>query len=491
MKEQIKRDNGLVVLKLYLDRTMSEQFPTGSTVFSLEIGGEPVLEQRVDTDQLGVPRTLQQARRYRYGEPEFSIPESVLTAIRAELVPNEILWFELASPSGNLAMVPWERLLLAHLDVPIVRLPYLLVPPSMPASNPQVVLCASSPRAKAALELDELLEITTYAILDAVMGEVLVHIFTDQPIYHSLQRRLEEVVVPAGEASGVRLYDPDQAGSDQIDRRALDPNEPQGYVENPWLRWISGALAGRGVDVVHFVCHSYLGQNQGMLAFAESPARNEDRAWSRFIGAQQLSTFLNLVGAWSVVFTSPPTDYSVLGARMLLDGLARVRPSNLLLHDLHDNLSSDAISNPILGAYQFLLDRYEIDPPESPTLSLYCHPQRVSLQAKGALAYSLSPESTDEPTLESLNKSAGYEIASSVENMPSWIASSVRYFEQSTAKALKQAPLLDKPEAARDDVLEALSYLADVVERHTFPQSSTSDDDAGGDVSGQEEGDHA
>ena len=159
------------------------------------------------------------------------------------------------------------------------------------------------------------------------------------------------------------MYNPRDAA--RYDAPDADPNltsTSTDQLNSPWLLWIRDALGTTSVDVVHFVCHGYLGKEEGVLAVSHSPVLNDDEEWSRFIGARQLCTFLDQVGAWSVAFSSPPVNYSISGLRMLQDQIARVRPGPVLFHDM----ALDPQRRGWDEAYQYAYAIEEAQPPDPP-----------------------------------------------------------------------------------------------------------------------------
>jgi hypothetical protein len=134
---------------------------------------------------------------------------------------------------------------------------------------------------------------------------------------------------------------------------------------------MAAALRGRCADAVHFVCPGFFRRDQGALAVARSPADNTDREWSHLIGAGELMTFLDQVGAWAVAFTPPFEDVWAMGVRLLADRLAWQRPGALLVHQ-------DSGDTAALGAaYQFLFADHDMPPPQTPSVMMYAHPKRL------------------------------------------------------------------------------------------------------------------
>jgi hypothetical protein len=460
MTERVKQQYDLSVLKLSLDRSDPLNFPLHQTVFELEVNGQLIgLPRKIDTRDLGLPATLKEMRRYRYQEPDFHLPSTIAHELNAALVSSEPLWLELTDSSSNLVMVPWERLLQPYLNRPLLRLPYFALQPiTNPVPTLELVLCASAPEAKSPLPIPELLTLITRTILETVDLYTVIHIFTDDAFYELVQQGLRGL--PASPDQGeIHLHNPQTSMSYSRPQRTTQIQEIPGYLESPWLRWISEALAGRSVDLVHFICHGYLSSDQGALAFAETPTYNRDQSWARFIGPQQLSTFLTQIGAWGVVLTSPEANFSILGLRLLADQLAHTRPGLVLLYELNQD---DWQATALASTYRFLLDRVNNQPPPiSSALSLYCHPADLGLLEKGIAISSFSLPSVTQSFAQPKDISSGQ-----LESVPGWLAASQRFIEQSAAQYLEQSPQSERETAKRQGIEDALTALTDIIERH-------------------------
>ena len=104
-------------------------------------------------------------------------------------------------------------------------------------------------------------------------------------------------------------------------------------LRSPWLHWMEGELGEQAVDAVHFLCPGYFQNERGSLALARSPVENVDESWSHFIGAPELCTFLNDLGAEAVILGAPYGNVWALGLRLLADELAWTRPGPVMLYE--------------------------------------------------------------------------------------------------------------------------------------------------------------
>jgi hypothetical protein len=396
MSVQAGRIEHLTVLKLYMhgggtpppgrDSSARRALPRVAVELRLP-GPAPTARLELDPKLLGLPRTLGEAREFRYGEPSFVLPVDRMAELRAALAsrpdPSAPLWLELSAPVGTLPLVPWERLLSPALGVQILRLSYFSVPAVANPGPVDVALCASSPVAKVRIEPGLIRRLLEEALRN-IPGGATFHVFTDSLLHDALKSFVEalddvgrEIVLhdPAAAPSAVQ---PRYVGEEDGPDAPEDVTEPVAESEprNPWLRWMKQELGEQGVDAVHFVGHGYLSRQHGMLALAESPTVNRDAQIARFVGPRELSSFLTALGAGVVGFTAVPHNFSVLGLRLLADQMARLRVGTVLLHEpaSDDDLGGlgDACAD-LFGSPA--ADRQR--PSESRGVAVYCHPSQA------------------------------------------------------------------------------------------------------------------
>lgn len=333
------------VLRISLAASESPGEGSGQSevVFELTRGREAEFQLSVPARDLGLAGSSKYAaHRFRYTQPDFRLPESLALKLRKSLSPRwfYLLWVELDPPGGRLSFVPWEDLLAEFITGAVLRLPrHSPFEDASELSTSDVVLCASEPKAKEPVPVQEIVPLMAEAILDSAAGPTTVHIFTDQNKYKQLEGNLQESGLPYASAEGghgVRLYNPADANYDPAEFSKVVDDDTE-RLDSPWLNWMADSLPGRAIGVVHFLCHGYFSAEQGALAFAESPARNSDANWARFVGARQINTFLDRVGASAVAFASPPRNYSVLGLRLLVSQLASLRPGPTFMHEVTDD----------------------------------------------------------------------------------------------------------------------------------------------------------
>ena len=192
------------------------------------------------------------------------------------------------------------------------------------------------------------------------------------------------------------------------------------------------------------------------MAVSHSPVLNDDEEWSCFVGARQLCTFLDQVGAWSVAFSSPRGNYSISGLRMLQDQIARFRPGPVLFHDVARDPGRSGWDE----AFQYAYAIEETYAPLSAAVSICCHPD-------WALPGS-TPDSKTQQLLKELTVAGRMpEVFAGVENIPSWLASGQRALERSVAQLIEVSPH-DPEKVKSSGSADALRFAANLLERHAI-----------------------
>ncbi|QPK65362.1 hypothetical protein IVG45_10715 [Methylomonas sp. LL1] len=416
MTERLMRENQLFVLRLSLSLTAEAT----RIVFDLSLGGEPMGRLQATPDEFGLPMTLDEANAADRNPDCFRLPQYIAASVAAIAAHSEAkskpLWLYIDYPSGYLPLIPWERLFQSILKIPILRLPYLDIQPVTSRASLDVVICMSLRGAPNEVAHEAIIEKLLSQIPSGLTSATTLHLFANQASQAALRQLAESFY----SQYQIILYDPAKA-----------PSYTEAYtqavasltrdVENPWLLWIANALHGRSADVVHFLCEGYLCREKGNLSLGESPLGKVDAYWASRVDAQQLSVFLNRLGAWAVAFSSPPGNTSLGGLRLLQEQLSRLRPGPVLLHDM----DQDRGSKPLANCYRFLFASKPGRPPQSAAVALSCHP----LQLVGEKS-----ESGDQSILEELTMATKLsEILRGSENTPAWIAGSQRSLEQAAA----------------------------------------------------------
>lgn len=414
MAMRLKREHELLSLRVGLLPA-----PDGTKVMCvLERGDHGNLKQIKDwvfePEAFGIPQRVGQRNAAEGFRVPSELTEGVKSAVAGQHAPDGVLWLHLQRPYGYLGAVPWE-ILSAPTNLVILRLPDVLAPPPREAPDGlDLALCASSPVAKGQIEL---VRAVANFLQDASAGmrrRVRVHVFADRAVLGTLR-----AVVPQGKTPNlaVTIHDPADAASYQAPDPDRDVPDQVRRVTNPWLLWIRDAMQGRSLDVAHFIGHGYVSQERGAIALAESPTRNTDTRWARFVGYAELNAFLNQVGAWSVAFTTPKEGREDVGMRLLADQFGQQRPGSVLHHSEH----LDEDWSGLMHAYAFLYAAAPATPRAHNGIMMYCQPSRI------ARAEVVPPDWYDDSDAGRIVRAA---LNLDTQGTPGWLAASQRYLEQ-------------------------------------------------------------
>ncbi len=444
MAALIRSDLDLPTLRILLD-------PASFTyaVFQLVRGRDtPTEVARCHLRDLGLPATLEGV--LPVADHQLRVPSRVLGRLEASapkfglspMPPHNALWLEFPSPRGCLYVMPWERLL-ESLGRNLFRLPNYLVRPHAPGQNLEVAICASAPAAKAWFSAPEIVRSLTDRYLMLTGHRVRLHLFTDALAY-------PDVAAMASPGGEVTAYDPAAASSYEPPRRGSSVGTAS-RLSSPWLLWMRDALLGRPLDFVHFVTHGYMPGDRGAIALATAPTVNTDQRLSRFISAAEVNTFMSQTGAWGLVLTGPPNNFSSSGLRELADAVAQVRPGIAMTHDAGVDVHSLEFGR----CLQTVLAQGSLDRPLS-SITCWVHPAFVEFPAEdqqdlhvnhdGSSAF-LGPATVD---------------ALSGQDTEAWVASASRAVEMQQVRWLPDTP----EESADPAAVTALRNVADLVERH-------------------------
>lgn len=462
---QIRSNLGLPTLRILLDRELT----TSAVVFQMLRGRDTPQEvMRCNLEDLGLPENLTGSDSMQ--NSRLTVPPRVLdTLTRAAqdlgpspMEPESALWLEFPSPRGFLYVVPWERLL-APVGRCMFRLPNHLVRPQAPGPGLEVAICASAPLAKAGFDPPPIMVEVASNYLRRTGHEATVHMFTDVTWVEELRHRVN---ANDGMDGHVIIHDPLESDGFRTSSRTA-PASVSAEVANPWLKWIMQSMAGRHLDVLHFVSHGYLSGDLGAIALARRPTRNDDREMARFIGSIEMTTFMSQIGAWGLVLSGPAHNFCEAGLRQLADAVALVLPGLALTHDLELDPTGEQLG---LALQTIFAPGSPLDTPLS-AMTCWVHPDFVKtaedypedlhLKADGSSAFIY------ESTRDAL---AGADTES-------WVASASRYLEMQQVKWIPDA----EGESADPAAVAALRSVAALVERHVeraYPASGTSRGDS-------------
>lgn len=367
----LKESYDLLVLKVELLERAGPASGGIDARFTLQGKVDGRLATLADLSQPGAVTGLTDLAASRNPNPAVRLSADFLSLLGQALAhfgdAQRPLWVHLVKPYGALRLVPWERLLVAVVNVPVLMLPDFIFPrPREATATLEVALCGSAPLGHESHSVRHALVMAVHAVLRGSQRRTRVQLFTDANLAGEM-RHIFDTQVTAGQ---VLVHEPQDAApfvQEDTSSRLLDQ---AGVLRSPWLLWMRQALRERAVDVVHFCCHGRLTRGRGALLFAQSPLDRSDDYLAGPVGMTELQTFLTQVGAWSSAFTSLPDNFSEVGLRALADETAQNRPGPMLMHNMQLDPTGDALS----GAYGFIYAAEPGPPPLSPALFLYCQP---------------------------------------------------------------------------------------------------------------------
>jgi len=434
-----------LVLKLSLSLASEEV----QVLFELCFGDQLVGRLAASPKSVHVPLSFEELRNADRNPPHYSLPDYVASPIesvvRRMLEKNEPLWLQIGNPCGYLPVVPWERMLQPCLGVPVMRMSNQDIQPAVPGSSLQIVICVSLPSAPKETSNEAIIRRVVCQIPPGLAQNVDVHLFADRKTQSALSRLRN--ALPADYK--ITIHDPAAAPS-YTEAYTPQPESSTTEEANPWLIWMLHALQGRSIDVVHFLCHGNLSQNKGRLALGPAPLRDVQADWARLVDAQNLSIFLNRLGAWSLTLSSPPGNIAPSGLRLLADQVSRMRPGPILVHDMIADLDDDAIK----ACYLFLYARKPGLLPKSAAVSLQCHPLQLIRQTASIASQQLLKNFTLAGTLG--------RALSGAQKSHAWVTGSQRSLEQ-VAATLGEASANEVSQAIASGTENALRFTAELL----------------------------
>jgi hypothetical protein len=358
-----------------------------------------------------------------------------------------------ARPSGFLPVVFWEMNLLPVLGRSVLRMQGMPVRPLTQHQTLHVAICCSFAVAKQIEPPLGVLE-KVFDQLHPLAGQRLtLHVFAD----NELKPTLDHLAARYSSVGEVIVYDPVEAGIYGEAERMSEVPDDLSDIQNPWLLWMRDKLSRAGADAVMFISHGYVSRGHGALAIAESPLRNSDRHWARFVGTRELSMFLNQLGAWSLILASPPHNFSVAGLRILQDDLTDYVAGPIVAYELDD----DPARQDFAHAFDYLFNLSEAAPPLGRSLIIYTHPDWK--QPFGGAEDYPTHQLLEEFTLAGRLR----DRFSSADEVPSWLAAGQRSLERSVAKISTGALESDVGRAARKGKEDALRFTANLLARYS------------------------
>ena len=367
----LKERYDLLVLKVELRDRAGTKSDGIDARFTLQGKVDGRLATLADLSQPGAVTGLTDLAATRNPNPVVGLSTDLLSQLGQAVAHfgdgQRPLWVHLVKPYGALRLLPWERLLVAVVNVPVLMLPDFIFPrPREATATLEVALCGSAPLGHESHGVRQALVMAVHAVLGGSARRTRVQLFTDA----NLAGEMRHIFQTQAAAGQVLVHDTQDAApfvQEDTRSRLLDQ---AGVLRSPWLLWMRQALRERAVDVVHFCCHGRLTRGRGALLFAQSPLDRSDDYLAGPVGMTELQTLLTQVGAWSSAFTSLPDNFSEVGLRALADETAQNRPGPMLMHNMQLDPTGDALGR----AYGFIYAAEPGPPPLSPALFLYCQP---------------------------------------------------------------------------------------------------------------------
>jgi hypothetical protein len=374
-----------------------------------------------------------------------SLPIAVQRAMKALLahwqVTDQPLWLEFATGADYLPLLPWERILQDVMQQPVLRLSYQRLPTILPRTSVQVAVCVSAAD-DSRLTAKTLPSLIT-AISSTLPDRSKVHVFADEVAYPLIAN------VPSTFGASIVVHRPEaENGTEGAQGSSLT---------RPWTDWIRTALQGRAIDALHIVARGIPTPGSPSIALRFAPAgsasRDSKREPLRQISTQALHDLAVELGAWCVLCTSPGGSLSRLALRLLVDMLAKRHLHVAALHDLATDEQSSALSL----TYKFLFGGGDSPPPNSEAMTIYCDPAFAGRTITTA----------EPPVLNALRELSEQTNAAQAtgEPLPSWMAASQRYLEQTAWNAASLAAQPESDKAVSEGVTDALRTISRIIKQ--------------------------
>ncbi len=372
----IRRENNLTALRCRIEIRDRQPVVVSQLYRGPETMGVPAF---TPLQALGLPDVMRprEVDPYQLGIDGTPIKEQLLHAV--DLTGHgEPVWLQIGRGAHQLAALPWEALASKPIGRAMLRIPNFLVNPFQTGDSRRIAICASGPLAKGAEQVFEHIEILL-AVFDAIFRNEPhadekpkpdVAIFTDLDAFWDMEGRIGQLREHFDRLE-IAMPNPEEADRYGRTERVRGPIRQTDRLANPWLQWIADHYAETGADLVHFICPGYFYDDNGALALAETPTRNTDRRWSRFVGAQELALFFDLLGCSGMGFTTTGADIWHIGTRMLAYELSWIRPGPILVAPPTGEFDL------LVNTYGALFDCREYDADLAGDMQLCAHPNAL------------------------------------------------------------------------------------------------------------------
>ena len=367
---------------------------------------------------------------------------------------GDSLWLELVEPVGYLPLLPWEEMLRPVTAAPILRLsPHALRGPLR--NGVSVALCVTVPSDGWAPTAEEMTTMVGKIRESLPVGSML-HVFADVVCRPAVAMALSTPSKGTSADVDVTLY--------ELPRVSDQPPKD----EDLWRTWVLESLAGRAVDIVHFVAAGMLFGDDSRLVLAREPVSRDTREGGtpsqgrplRYLTPFDLSETLTRLGAWASVFSTPTRGswlpQSRLALRLIADHVGRLRPGVTVFHDL----GADGWCQGLGETYRFMIRSVGGSASVNAGVAVYCHPERSNLAAVDA-------QSGSKELLEQFEKlqELWRVVSASGATLPAWVGATQRLVEQAVSKAA-----MEHPRALQDASVRGLIAAMKIIQ-HTFATS--------------------
>jgi hypothetical protein len=409
-------------------RALRDVYPRAlERVSDAVVGGLGVLDGRV-----GI---VSEARKDRVRRllPVMTLPSRVVRSIARALASapaHDLLWLQIADASGELAALPWERLLRAATHAPIVRLSHHEVDTLRAERQLQVLVCCTSVTRQLEPSPRVLADMLR-AIQSSRPVPPQVHLFADSAYHEPLRALLAE------NPAHIAIYPLPEPSPDKADIER----------ERAWPDWVRAHLAGSAVDVLHLVAPCALRDGEPVVLCSLEPAWEPPRAETsvRMLRCVELAELASESGAATVVLSGFGSESARSATRGLCDRLSVTRPGAAAVLDFTQNES-------VARLYTLIDGSLEGVDGSAPSSLLYCHPDRFVSDG-----YEASPSSE----LDVKRPSSG---------PPLWVASTHRFMEQTLSSTLGASSGSQEADALRAGATEALRFIAGLLA--TVPEAA-------------------
>ena len=451
--------HGLAVCKIRLETPLIGEVRRTTVVFELSIGTEPLGSLTIPAAEIGVPLNQSEAQKRQRSDDGYRISESLVDFARHVLPPSEPLYIVFDSPSGYLPGVPWEKLVTAQIERPVLRLGAVPVQPVRSNRALHIACCCCPPGDSESRW--QVVRQFIHSFPRDLPRQTQLHVFVDVEIY-------PRVLAETAAFGNVRVYDPADAARYASEEFASANSSEASELENPWLQWIKDSLKQLSVDGVHFLTMGELGRTRPAIIFTRPPLGGDDYAWSPMVGSRHLAGFLEQVGAWAVCFGSSPGNLSLFGLRMFFDEIAHMVTGPAALHDMAGDPNGEALRQ----LYRYMFAPEQASLPYSPALALATHPDWIA-------KVNSQPSKRLEQLIDEYSLSSRVPELKGEFDAPAWVTAQQRSIEKTIGK-LGALPETGVALNREQGVLDALKFTSDLVAKYAKLGGSTGGTGGGG-----------